>query len=57
MSEPHEFHKGDRVQHIPTGKRGTVIYVGPHMLGVVWNDTRIALPVQAEHLRKLKEET
>jgi hypothetical protein len=52
----HTFKKGCRVEDIVSHRRGTIIYVSEELLGVRWDDTRIALPANAQELRKLTEE-
>jgi hypothetical protein len=50
------FRKGCRVADGVSGRRGVVVYVGEHILGVKWDDSGIALPAAAEALRKLEQE-
>jgi hypothetical protein len=52
----HNFKKGCRVEDVVSHRRGTVIYVGEHLLGIKWDDSQISLPAQAVDLRKLTEE-
>jgi hypothetical protein len=52
----HSFKVGCRVEDVVSHRRGTVIYVGEHLLGIRWDDSGISLPAQAVDLRKVTEE-